>query len=192
MTSWKQVPLSWKRGGLLLGLVFFAAVLLAKPIGVSTQFVILDGILWDAVDPTVVVPAEEAKSGYTSTNPYLDKSGGKYAKNVANPLNYSFVFVIAMMGGALISAVFRGGVPRDERTMPAVWRANFGDAPWKRYLAAFGAGFLVLFGARLAGGCTSGHMMSGMMQTALSGYIFSAGAFLIAIPTALYLFRKEG
>jgi uncharacterized membrane protein YedE/YeeE len=49
----------------------------------------------------------------------------------------------------------------------------------------------VLYGARLAGGCTSGHMMSGMMQTALSGYIFSAGAFLAGIPTALYLFRRE-
>lgn len=192
MMSWQQVPLSWKLGGLLLGVVFFAAVLLAKPIGVSTQFVILDGILWDAVDPAVVVPSEEAKAGYSSTNAYLDKSGGKYAKSVANPLNYGFVFVIAMMVGAFISSVLRGGVPREERAMPAVWRANFGDARWKRYLAAFGAGFLVLFGARLAGGCTSGHMMSGMMQTSLSGYMFSAGAFLIGIPTALYLFRKEG
>jgi len=192
MTSWTQVPLSWKTGGLLLGLVFFAAVALVKPIGVSTQFVVLDGILWNAADPTVVTPSEEAKSGYASTNPYLDKSGGKYAAEIANPLNYSFVLVIAMMAGALISAILRGGAPNSERAMPPVWRANFGDAPWKRYVAAFGAGFLVLYGARLAGGCTSGHMMSGMMQTALSGYIFSAGAFLIAIPAALYLFRKEG
>ena len=40
------MTLSWKTGGLALGLVFFAAVLLVKPIGVSTQFVILDGILY--------------------------------------------------------------------------------------------------------------------------------------------------
>jgi len=192
MTFWQQVPLPWKAGGLLLGLVFFIAVLLVKPIGVSTQFVILDGVLWDAAAPTVVVPSEEAKSGYTSTNPYLDKSGGKYAKDVANPLNYSFVFVIAMMVGAFVSAILRGGVARDQRAMPPVWRANFGDSVGKRYFATFIAGFLVLFGARLAGGCTSGHMMSGMMQTAVSGYIFSAGAFLIGIPAALYLFRKEG
>ena len=68
---------------------------------------------------------------------------------------------------------------------------NFGDQKWKRYLASLGAGFVVLYGARLAGGCTSGHMMSGMMQTAVSGYIFAAGAFLAGIPAALYLFRKE-
>ncbi|MCX8955661.1 YeeE/YedE thiosulfate transporter family protein, partial [Ruegeria sp. NA] len=51
-------------------------------------------------------------------------------------------------------------------------------------------GFVVLYGARLAGGCTSGHMMSGMMQTALSGYIFAAGAFAAAIPTAMLIYRK--
>lgn len=190
-TSAQGVPLSWKWGGVLLGLVFFAAVLAVKPIGVSTQFVIADGILWDAVNPSAVVSSEEAKHGYTSPNPYLAKSGGKYAKAVANPMNYGFVFVIAMMIGALISALLRGGVGRSERSMPAVWRANFGDSTIKRYIAVFLAGFLVLYGARLAGGCTSGHMMSGMMQTALSGYIFSAGAFLAAIPTALLLFRKE-
>jgi uncharacterized protein len=188
LSSWRQVPLPWLWGGLLLGLVFFVAVLLVKPIGVSTQFVIFDGIVWNAIDETVVVATED---GYTSTNPYLAKSDGKYAKNVAKPLNYSFVFVIAMMVGALLSAVLRGGVARGEHAMPPVWRANFGDASWKRFLAAFGAGFLVLYGARLAGGCTSGHMMSGMMQTALSGYMFAAGAFLAAIPTALCLFRKE-
>jgi uncharacterized membrane protein YedE/YeeE len=88
--------------------------------------------------------------------------------------------------------MLRGGVPKDERAMPEVWRVNFGDSVVKRYFATFVAGFLVLFGARLAGGCTSGHMMSGMMQTSVSGYMFAAGAFLAGIPLALYLFRKEG
>ena len=183
--------LTWRNSGVALGLVFLAAVLLVKPIGVSTQFVIFDGILWDAVNPSVVVESSEAKSGYASPNAYLNKSGGKYAKNVANPVNYSFVFVLAMIGGALLSGVLRGGVARAERAMPQIWRANFGDNPWKRYAAAFVAGFVVLYGARLAGGCTSGHMMSGMMQTAVSGYIFAAGAFLAGIPTAIYLYGKE-
>ncbi len=183
--------LSWKSGGLLLGAVFFAAVLLAKPIGVSTQFVIFDGILWDAIDPTTVVTSSAAKSGYASPNAYLNKSGGAYAKSVANPLNYSLILVLAMVGGALVSAILRGGVTSAERTMPAVWRANFGDESWKRYLAAFVAGFVVLYGARLAGGCTSGHMMSGMMQTAVSGYIFALSAFAAAIPVAMLLYRKE-
>ena len=81
------MPLSWEKGGVLLGLVFLAAVLLVKPIGVSTQFVIFDGILWDAVDSSVVVESADSKSGYASASAYLNESGGAYAKNVANPIN---------------------------------------------------------------------------------------------------------
>jgi hypothetical protein len=164
------MPLNWKTGGLMLGLVFFLAVMLVKPIGVSTQFVILDGIVADMVNPDFITKTDD---GYTSTNAYMAKSNGKYAKNASNPLNYSFVFVLAMMVGAFASS------------------AIFGDSVGKRYLVAFLGGFVVLYGARLAGGCTSGHMMSGMMQTALSGYIFAAGAFATAIPVALFMFKKE-
>ena len=127
--------LNWKSGGVLLGIVFLMAVVLVKPIGVSTQFVILDGILWDAMDDTVVVESTESKSGFASPNAYLDKSGGKYAKSVAKPVNYSFIFVGAMFIGAMLSAFLRGGVDKQERQMPAVWRANFGDSVIKRYIA---------------------------------------------------------
>ncbi len=180
--------LNWKIGGVLLGLVFFLAVLLVKPIGVSTQFVILDGIIGDAVNAELVTKTDD---GFTSTNAYLAKSGGKYAKSVANPLNYSFVFVLAMMAGAFLSTLARGGLSAQERTMPALWRANYGDSAAKRYAVAFIGGFVVLYGAWLAGGCTSGHMMSGMMQTALSGYIFAAGAFATGVPVAMMMYRKE-
>lgn len=179
------MTLDWRLGGLLLGLVFFAAVLLVKPIGVSTQFVILDGIVADAVTPDFITQTED---GYTSTNAYMAKSNGKYAKNASNPLNYSFVFVIAMAVGAAVSAFARGGV--GDGRLPKIWSDNYGDTPMKRYAVAFLGGFIVLYGARLAGGCTSGHMMSGMMQTALSGYIFAVGAFAAAIPTAMLIYRK--
>lgn len=184
--------LPWRLGGLFLGLVFFAAVALVQPVGVSTQFVVFDAALWDAFDPSVVVESPDSKSGYASPNAYLDQGGGSLAREVAEPLNYSVVFVMALIAGAGLSGWLRGGVAHGERSMPPLWRANFGGAPGRRYLAAFAAGFVVLYGARLAGGCTSGHMMSGMMQTAVSGYIFAAGVFLAGIPLALLLFRREG
>ncbi|TYC63025.1 hypothetical protein FMN63_28595 [Stappia sp. BW2] len=178
----------WRLGGVLLGAVFFAAVLLVKPIGVSTQFVILDAIVTDVVTPDFITKTAD---GYTSTNAYMAKSNGKYAGNAANPLNYSFVFVLAMAAGAFVSTLLKGGIGQQERRLPAVWRANFGETPWKHYAVAFAGGFVVLYGARLAGGCTSGHMMSGMMQTSLSGYIFALGAFLAAVPTALFMYRED-
>jgi hypothetical protein len=181
------MTLDWKIGGLLLGLVFFAAVLLVKPIGVSTQFVIVDGIIADAVNPDFITQTDE---GYTSSNAYMAKSDGKYAKSAANPWNYSFIFVFAMMAGAAASVFARGGLGREERRLPEIWKANYGDTPMKRYFVAFLGGFVVLYGARLAGGCTSGHMMSGMMQTALSGYIFAAGAFAAAVPIAMMMYKR--
>ena len=184
--------LNWFKGGLLLGAAFLLAVAFVKPIGVSTQFVIADGIVWNLFSDSVVQKDAKTKSGYTSPNAYLNKSGGKYAKNIANPINYSFVFVLAMVAGALLSS--RAGGPRPtalDRSAPEVWRQRFGENQILRYVTVFFAGALVLFGARLAGGCTSGHMMSGMMQTSLSGYLFALGAFAAAIPAAVLIYKRK-
>jgi uncharacterized protein len=184
--------LNWFKGGILLGAAFLVAVAFAKPIGVSTQFVIADGIVWNLFSDTIIQKDTESKSGYTSPNAYLNKSGGKYAKNVANPINYSFVFVIAMVLGAFLSSRLGGPRPTAlDRSAPEVWRQRFGTSPGLRYVTVFFAGIVVLFGARLAGGCTSGHMMSGMMQTSLSGYLFAAGAFAAAVPAAILVYTRK-
>ena len=81
--------LNWLYGGVLLGLILAIAMIAIKPIGASTQFVILDGIIWDGLTD-IVHESDNTKTGYTSDNEYLAKSEGKYAKNVANPINYSF------------------------------------------------------------------------------------------------------
>jgi hypothetical protein len=184
--------LNWFKGGLLLGAAFLVSVAFVKPIGVSTQFVIADGIVWNLFSDTLIQEDAESKSGYTSTNAYLNKSGGKYAKNVANPVNYSFIFVIAMVAGAFASSRLGGPKPAAlDRSAPEVWRQRFGENPTLRYVTVFFAGVLVLFGARLAGGCTSGHMMSGMMQTSLSGYLFAMGAFAIGVPLAILVYKRN-
>ena len=55
----------------------------------------------------------------------------------------------------------------------------------RKYVHSFIGGFLLLYGARMADGCTSGHMMSGMMQGSISGYVFAISVFATAIPTAI-------
>ena len=62
---------------------------------------------------------------------------------------------------------------------------------WRGLLIIVGGGIMVGFGARYAGGCTSGHMMSGISQTSLSGYLFAAGVFATAVPVALWLYRRD-
>jgi len=185
----KQQQWSWFISGIVLGLIFIIAVVLVKPIGVSTQFVIFDGVVWNSVEELVIEDIG-AKSGYSSFNAYINKSGGKYAKSIANPLNYSFVFAFAMiLGGFTASKLATKKIEKDEQSLPRVWKDRFGKSSKKRYLASFLGGILVLFGARLAGGCTSGHMMSGMMQTSVSGYLFTLGTFVVAIPIARILYK---
>ncbi|MBU0679784.1 MAG: YeeE/YedE family protein [Proteobacteria bacterium] len=185
--------LNWFKGGIALGLTFLLAVLLVKPIGVSTQFVILDGMIWNTFAKELIKEDSTAKSGYSSSNAYLNKSGGKYAKNIKKPANYSLIFVLSMILGGLLSRVLAGPKPStQDKVAPAAWRQRFGDSGGKRYAFAFIGGVLALLGARLAGGCTSGHMMSGMMQTAVSGYLFALGTFTAAIPMAILLYGRDG
>lgn len=182
---------SWRKGGLILGVCFFAAVALAKPIGVSTQFVVLGGVVAKQVDSNLISKDPAAKSGYSSTNAYLNKSGGKLAEEVALPLNYGSLFVLFMFVGGFIGRLLsKDNTAITETGVSEFHKSRFGDSKTLRYTLAFIGGVIVLWGARLAGGCTSGHMMSGMMQTSVSGYLFALAAFIAAVPTAKFLYRK--
>ncbi|HHT66602.1 MAG TPA: YeeE/YedE family protein [Clostridiales bacterium] len=195
MHNWK-----WLKGALMLGVVFFIAALLVKPIGVSTQFSVASGILHSALDPDVIQIDETRDSGYRSSNAYYDKSDGKLAKSIKNPINYDFIFVLAIPLGALAGYLFNKSKKRN--TIEAQQLDSEFDAPeftikakqstarpsfLKNYLPAFVGGFLLLFGARMADGCTSGHMFSGIMQGSVSGFIFAAAVFLTGIPAARHL-----
>lgn len=182
----------WKTSGTALGLIIVLAVVLVKPIGISTQYVIFDGILWNTVNSEITQADTSAKHGYKSTNQYLNKSGGKYAKAIAEPINYGVVFILSMIFGGFLASKLRASRDRKNQSIELLTQQQrFGTSIVKRYSAAFIGGLLVLFGARLAGGCTSGHMMSGMMQTSYSAYVFTLGVFAVAIPTALLLYRRS-
>ncbi len=182
---------SWGKSGLALGLCFLFALVLVKPIGVSTQFVILDGVCATLFSPGLVVEDENSETGYNSPNAYLAKSGGKYAKSVAKPMNYSFIFVVCMLVGGFLGALTQRNNPYLNVQQVPIWhQMRFGGGKGMRMVLAFVGGVLVLTGARLAGGCTSGHMMSGMIQTAVSGYLFALAAFVVAVPTAIVLYKR--
>ena len=87
--------------------------------------------------------------------------------------------------GAFLSSRLGGPRPTAlDRTAPEVWRQRFGNNPALRNVTVFFAGVVVLVGARLAGGCTSGHGISGTLQLAVSGWLavcaFFAGGAAVA------------
>ncbi|NCB31754.1 MAG: hypothetical protein EOM66_10150 [Clostridia bacterium] len=182
---------SWLIKGVILGSVFFLAVLLVKPIGVSTQFSVLSGIFHSALDESVITENGQRESGYESSNAYYDKSEGKLAKAIEKPWNYDFVFVLAIPLGGFLA--YEANNKRRSH-MSDLGGINHSSARNRlsQMLPSFFGGVILLFGARMADGCTSGHMMSGMMQGSISGYLFAACVFAVAIPAARVTARMTG
>lgn len=178
---------NWIKGAIVLGFSFFIAILLVKPIGVSTQFSVLSGIVHTVVDSDVIVEDSSRETGYKSSNAYYDKSEGKLAKSIKNPLNYDFIFVLSIpVGGYLGYLLFsRKKKNEEDNNVESCVLDDNKKSFIRMYVPSFIGGFLLLYGARMADGCTSGHMMSGMMQGSISGYVFAISVFATAIPTAI-------
>ena len=178
---------TWMKGALILGFSFFIAIFLVKPIGVSTQFSVLSGIIHSSIDKNVIVTDPSRESGYSSTNAYYDKNEGKLAEEIKKPLNYSNVFVLSIPVGSLLGYALLRKKTANRKIDEEVENCEIGkNKPiLSTYVILFVGGFILLFGARMADGCTSGHMMSGMMQGSVSGYVFAGAVFATAIPTAI-------
>lgn len=187
------MELKWVKKAMILGLSFFLAVLIIKPIGVSTQFSVLSGIIHSTFDNELISGNPEAENGYESSNAYYDKSGGSIAKSIKNPINYGFIFVLAIPLGAYLAFKLTNKDKIGDKNVNSKNDNNLtvNKSFIEKYTASFVSGFLLIYGARMAGGCTSGHMMSGIMQGSVSGFIFAAAVFIVAVPVAIFVSNKN-
>jgi len=152
-----------------IGVLSWAAFAIADdPLGITTAL--------SAVAGFAVIPFTGAETVWH--NSY-------WAQNTPS-LSYSSLFLVGVMLGAF-AASLRSRQFRIE-TVPAAWRRRFGQSPMRRFVAAFLAGAMEMYGARLAGGCASGHGISGTLQLALSSWVFAILMFGTAILFGSYLF----
>ena len=157
---------AWAKLGVLFGIVSAASIALWGPIGVSGTYPRFVAALLRVLDPA-----------YAAANPYLVKMGALFKPE-------TFLVIGLVIGGFLAARTDkRVKAPVAER----VHAMETSDAA--RYRDAFLGGVLIVFGARLAGGCTSGHIISGITQLSLSGIVFGAAVFASGIFTAK-LIRK--
>ncbi len=70
------------------------------------------------------------------------------------------------------------------------WEKYRGKSKISRGIWAFVGGFILIFGARMAGGCTSGHVISGGMQLAISSLLFGAVLFASLLITGKLFYKK--
>ncbi len=109
-------------------------------------------------------------------------------KAIPGPGAWLFAFVLGMAIGGFVAG--RTSIKIPVRDIPPIWKQRFGDSRAKRYTATFFGGFLILFGSRLAGGCTLGLFISGSTQLAVSGLFFGVVIFGVAMLTARLIFGK--
>jgi len=161
-----------------------------KPYLAGAGLGVLSWVVFVVVDdPLGVTTSFAAVAGYVAI-PFLGADAvaqNSYWKATPPSLNYGALFLVGVILGALASALARRKFRIE--TVPEVWRARFGASPMKRFSWAFLAGALEMYGARMAGGCTSGHALSGGMQLALSSWIFTIVIFATAIATGQIMYR---
>jgi len=150
--------------GVLSWLTFYFS---DKPIGASSFYATLAGFIGK-----LVAKRHTASLAYFKTHP--------------PSMDWGLLFVIFTIVGGFIAA-WAGGEIRNEWLHP-MWVDRFGDSIALRGIIGFAGGLLMAFGARLAGGCTSGHGISGTLQLNVGSWLTVICMFIAAVATAMLLY----
>lgn len=138
--------------GIGIGILSWLSFLISgKPIATSTSFAKAGGMIEE------MVVGEKA-----SQRPYFEK--------IKLQIDWQWMLVIGVVIGSFISAMLSGDFQVGV-WVPSLWSSAFGDSALLRVLVAVLGGIILGFGARFAGGCTSGHGISGTLQLAVSSWI---------------------
>lgn len=110
-----------------------------------------------------------------------------YYQKFAPEIDWGWMLVLGIVIGSFLSAKISGSFQL--RWIPGLWENAFGTLPLPRVIVAFIGGILMGVGSRWAGGCTSGHGISGTLQLAVSSWIAAICFFIGGILTAMLIFK---
>lgn len=140
-----------------------------KPIGASSFYAMLAGLMGRSILPK-----------HTDSLEYFKQNPPR--------IGWEVIFILATIAGGFLAA-WQGGEITNE-WIPPFWSLRFGGNVSFRGLIGFLGGILMAFGARLAGGCTSGNGISGTMQLSLGSWVaviaFFIGGIVVAVPFYLW------
>ena len=112
-----------------------------------------------------------------------------YYKKVAPTVTWDWMLVAGIVIGSFLSAQTSGQF--QFQWVPEAWAVAFGPAAFPRWITALIGGILIGLGARWAGGCTSGHGISGTLQLAISSWLATICFFVGGIATAMLIFGVQ-
>lgn len=150
---------------------------MGKALGTSTTMVHASGLVCGVAAPD-----------YVRNNTYYQSELNPAKSKMM--FDWQWFLVLGVFGGAFTAAKL--GQSHRAEHVPSLWAARFGPSKLIRYVAAFVGGVILIYGARMAGGCTSGHGISGSLQLALSSWTFFVAMFVSGVATAFALFGLKG
>ena len=154
--------------GLGIGILSWVSFLLSdRPLGCSTAFARVSGIL-----------ELRLRGKKTLEKPYFRK--------VIPEMNWDIALIIGIVLGSFISAMLSGSFKF--QWVPTLWAQAFGSSTLLRLGVTLVGGVILGIGSRWAGGCTSGHGISGTLQLTISSWIAAICFFVGGIITAKLLF----
>jgi len=156
--------------GALIGILLGACFLVGHKIGVSSGVARVSALIEYAVAPASIEP------------------GSFFEKLLSDHVifDWKILFISGLFLGAWLATWVATEQAPHKNT---IWIRRYGDSKAKRYFAAFIGGFLLLFGARLSEGCTSGQAISGGAQLSVVSWIFMLTLFAIGIPVSYLLYK---
>jgi len=138
-----------------IGLLDAASIALSKRgLGVTSAF-----------EDTAALIERHMAPDITHINQYLQKREDK------PKIDWETFLVLGLAVGSYITARASGETRQQSFASP--WTKRFGSAPKTRWVGSFLGGALMMIGARMAKGCTSGHAITGTMQGAASSWVFT-------------------
>lgn len=158
--------------GIGIGLLsWFTFLISTRPLGCSTSFTRLSGMI------------EMLFRGHkVEQKPYYQQF-----KLV---VGWEMMLVLGIVFGSLFSALLSGDF--HWQWVPSTWESAFGASPLLRVAIALLGGIIIGFGARWAGGCTSGHGISGTLQLDVGSWISAVCFFIGGILKAYLIFGLIG
>ena len=148
----------------VLNVIVFSSFVANRPIGASTTFPYLGDLIANL-----------------TSNDYFNK--------IKIPGNWEMVFLL----GAFISGLLLSLIKNNFKIvlLHENWIKYKGLSSQKRIIWSFIGGFILIIGARMAGGCTSGHILSGGMQLAFSSLTFAIFVFIGLLLTGKLFYQKK-
>jgi uncharacterized membrane protein YedE/YeeE len=180
--------------GALIGVLSWVTfATMDKALGTSTTLVHASACITGVFAPDHVF-GDSANGYYAKEVSPASAFAGENAAKAKAMIDWQLLLVAGLVVGAFLGSrlTMHRESPRFVEHVPSLWQWRFGPSKMKRYAAAFGGGVILLYGARMAGGCTSGHGISGSLQLALSSWTFFLAMFASGVVTAFALFGTKG